>query len=71
MGNVVGSSFQEFVDMLTDAVSRPGPWAAVVVVIVLVVVAAALRSKVSASWVWIPALSGALYFAVHRWLQLR
>lgn len=71
MGNVVGSAFQEFVGMLRGAVTQPGPWTAVAVVILLVIVAAALRSKVSATWVWIPVLSGALYFAVHRWLRLR
>lgn len=71
MGDVIGSSIQEFVDMLTNAFTRPGPWTGVLAVIAIVLVAAAMRSKISASWVWIPVLAGAIYFAVFRWLRLR
>ena len=71
MGDVIGSSFHDFVEMLTNAVSQPGPWSALGIILVIVVVAAALRSKVSASWVWIPVLAGAIYFVVYRWLRLR
>jgi hypothetical protein len=71
VGEVIGSTLQEFIAMLTNAFTRPGPWTAVAAVVVIVVVAAALRSKISASWVWIPVLGGAIYFAVFRWLRLR
>jgi hypothetical protein len=71
MGDVIGSSLQEFVGMLMNAVTRPGPWSAVAIVLVLVVIAAALRTKISASWVWIPVLAAGTYFAVFRWLRLR
>lgn len=57
--------------MVTDAFTRPGPWTAVLAVVVIVLVAAVVRSKLSASWVWIPVLAGAIYFAVFRWLRLR
>jgi len=57
--------------MVTDAFTRPGPWTAVGIVLLLVIVAAALRSKLSASWVWIPVLAAGIYFAVFRWLRLR
>lgn len=61
----------EFVAMVTDAVSQPGPWSAVAVILVGVLLAAALRSKISASWVWIPVMAVAIYFSVFRWLRLR
>ena len=57
--------------MLTNAFTRPGPWNAVAVVIGIVLLAAMLRSKISASWVWIPVMAAAIYFAVFRWLRLR
>jgi len=57
--------------MVTDAFTRPGPWTAVAAVVAIVIVAAAVRSKISASWIWIPVLAGAIYFAVFRWLRLR
>jgi hypothetical protein len=71
VGDVIGSTLQEFIAMVTNAFTRPGPWSAVGAVVVIVVVAAAMRSKTSASWVWIPVLGGAIYFAVFRWLRLR
>jgi hypothetical protein len=71
MGNVIGAALQEFVDMATNALTRPGPWSAVAVVIGIVLLAAMLRSKISASWVWIPVMVAAIYFAVYRWLRLR
>ena len=71
MGDVIGSSLQEFIGMVTGAFTNPGPWGAVGIVLILVVVAAALRSKISASWVWIPVLAAGIYFAVFRWLRLR
>jgi hypothetical protein len=71
MGDVIGSAFQEFVTMVTNAFTRPGPWTAVVLVIGVVLLAAMLRSKISASWVWIPVMAAAIYFAVFRWLRLR
>ena len=57
--------------MVTDAFSRPGPWSAVGIVIVVVLLAAMVRSRISASWVWIPVMAAAIYFAVFRWLRLR
>jgi hypothetical protein len=57
--------------MVKDAFTRPGPWSAVAVVIVVVLLAATLRNKLSASWLWIPAMAAAIYFAVFRWLRLR
>lgn len=71
VGDVIGSAFQDFVGMLTNAFTRPGPWTAVAVVIGIVLLAAMLRSKISASWVWIPVMAAAIYFAVFRWLRLR
>jgi hypothetical protein len=71
VGDVIGAAFQDFIGMVTDAATRPGPWSAVAVVIGVVVLTAVLRSKISASWVWIPALAVAIYFAVFRWLRLR
>ena len=71
MGDVIGSTLQEFIAMVTDAFTRPGPWTAVAAVVVIVIVAAAMRSKIGASWVWIPVLAGAIYIAVFRWLRLR
>jgi len=71
VGDVIGSTIQEFMAMVTDAFTRPGPWTAVLAVVVIVLVAAVVRSKLSASWVWIPVLAGAIYFAVFRWLRLR
>jgi hypothetical protein len=71
VGDIIGSAFRDFVAMATDAFTRPGPWSAVAVVMGIVLVAAMLRSKVSASWVWIPVMAGAIYFVVFRWLRLR
>ena len=71
MGNVIGSALQDFVAMLHDAVTRPGPWSAVAILLVVVFVAAALRSKITASWIFIPVLAVAIYLSVYRWLRLR
>ena len=71
LGNVTGSTVHDFVVMVGNAVSQPGPWSFVAVILVGVSVAAAVRSKLSASWVWIPVLAGAIYFTVFRWLRLR
>ena len=71
MGDVIASSFRDFGAMLTDAVTQPGPWSAVVSLLVVVLVAAAMRTKLSASWLWIPVLVAAVYFSVFRWLRLR
>jgi len=67
----MGTSVHDFVVVVSDAVSRPGPWSAVAVILVGVLLAAALRSKISASWVWIPVLAVAIYFSVFKWLRLR
>jgi hypothetical protein len=71
LGDVIGSAFHDFVEMLTNAVTQPGPWSALGIILVIVLVAAGLRSKLSASWVLIPVLAAAIYFAVFRWLRLR
>jgi phosphate/sulfate permease len=34
-------------------------------------VAGALRSKITASWIFIPVLAVAIYLSVYRWLRLR
>lgn len=57
--------------MVKDAFTRPGPWNALGVVVGVVLLTATLRNKISASWVWIPVLAAAIYFAVFRWLHLR
>jgi hypothetical protein len=57
--------------MLHDAITRPGPWSAVAILLVVVFVAGALRSKITASWIFIPVLAVAIYLSVYRWLRLR
>lgn len=71
MGNVIASSVQELLAILRDAVRQPGPWSAVGIVLIVVVAIGALRSKISASWIWLPVLATVTYVAIHRWLQLR
>ena len=71
MGNVIGSALQDFAAMLHDAITRPGRWSAVAILLVVVFVAGALRSKITASWIFIPVLAVAIYLSVYRWLRLR
>ena len=71
MGDVIGSSLQEFIGMLRDALTRPGPWSAVVILLVVAIAAGLIRSKLASSWIWIPALAIAIYFSIFRWLRLR
>src|SRR5689334_17518052 len=54
-----------------EALSGGNLWVLVLVVLVAIGVFAAVRGKLTESWLWIPLLAIAMWYAVYRWLQLR
>lgn len=54
-----------------EALSGGNIWILVLIVLIAVGVIAAMRGKLTESWLWIPLLALAMWYAVYRWLQLR
>ena len=54
-----------------DALSGGNIWILTLIGLVAVGVIAAMRGKLTESWLWIPVLALAMWYAVYRWLQLR
>ena len=54
-----------------EALSGGNVWILTLIGLVAVGVIAAMRGKLTESWLWIPVLALAMWYAVYRWLQLR
>lgn len=59
----------QFVTLLHEAATNR--WLVVLIVAALVGVTAAVRGKLTDSWVVIPILAGALWFAFYYWIRVR
>jgi len=46
-------------------------WILMLIVIVAIGVVASTRGKLTDSWLWIPVLALAMWYAVYRWLEIR
>lgn len=71
MSEAINSAFHDFVLMLTGAVKGADPWLAVLALVVCVGIVAAIKGKLTSSFVWIPGLAVAAYYAIYRWLKLQ
>ena len=59
----------QFVTLLHEAATNR--WLVVLIVAALVGVTAAVRGKLTDSWVVIPILAGALWYAFYYWIRVR
>jgi hypothetical protein len=54
-----------------EAMSGGNVWILMLIVLIGIGVIAAVRGKLTESWLWIPVLALAMWYAVYRWLQIR
>lgn len=54
-----------------EALTNGNVWILMLIVIVAIGVVALMRGKLTDSWIWIPMLALAMWYAVYRWLELR
>ena len=54
-----------------EAMAGGNVWILMFVALVGIGVFTAMRGKLTESWLWIPILALAMWYAVYRWLQLR
>jgi hypothetical protein len=54
-----------------EALTDGNVWVLMLLVIVAIGVVATIRGKLTESWIWIPMLALAMWYAVYRWLELR
>jgi len=54
-----------------EALSGGNIWILMLIVIIGIGVVASVRGKLTDSWLWIPVLALAMWYAVYRWLGLR
>ncbi|HEX5075698.1 MAG TPA: hypothetical protein VFW03_20975 [Gemmatimonadaceae bacterium] len=54
-----------------EALTGGNVWILMLILIFAIGVVAALRGKLTESWIWIPMLALAMWYAVYRWLELR
>ena len=54
-----------------EALTGGNIWILMLVVLVAIGVVASMRGKLTESWLWIPVLALAMWYAVYRWLELR
>jgi len=54
-----------------EALSGGNIWLLMLIVLLAIGVIAAVRGKLTESWLWIPVLALAMWYAVYRWLELR
>jgi hypothetical protein len=54
-----------------DALSGGNIWVLALIGLIAIGVIAAIRGKLTESWLWIPMLALAAWYAVYRWLQFR
>lgn len=54
-----------------EALSGGNIWLLMLIGLMAVGVIAAMRGKLTESWLWIPVLALAMWYAVYKWLELR
>ena len=54
-----------------EALSGGNIWILMLIVIIAIGVVASMRGKLTDSWLWIPVLALAMWYAVYRWLEIR
>ena len=54
-----------------EALSGGNVWILTLIGLIAVGVIAAVRGKLTESWLWIPVLALAMWYAVYRWLEIR
>jgi hypothetical protein len=54
-----------------EALSGGNIWILMLIVIIAIGVVASMRGKLTESWLWIPVLALAMWYAVYRWLGIR
>jgi hypothetical protein len=54
-----------------QALSGGNVWILMLIVIVAAGAVATMRGKLTDSWLWIPVLALAMWYAVYRWLEIR
>jgi hypothetical protein len=54
-----------------EALTNGNIWILMLIVVVAIGVVASMRGKLTESWIWIPMLALAMWYAVYRWLELR
>ena len=67
MGDVVAQINHFF----REALAGENRWVFMLILLAIVGAIAAIRGKLTESWVMIPLLAIAVWYAVYRWLQLR
>ena len=46
-------------------------WITMLVMLIAIAVVFGMRGRLTESWIWIPVLALAMWYAIYRWLQLR
>jgi len=54
-----------------EALTNGNVWILMLLVVIAIGVVASLRGKLTESWIWIPVLALAMWYAIYRWLELR
>jgi hypothetical protein len=54
-----------------EALSGGNIWILMLIAIIAIGVVASMRGKLTDSWLWIPVLALAMWYALYRWLELR
>jgi hypothetical protein len=54
-----------------EALTDGNVWILMLIVIFAIGVVAFMRGKLTESWIWIPMLALAMWYAVYRWFELR
>jgi hypothetical protein len=54
-----------------EALSGGNVWILMLIVVIAIGVVASVRGKLTDSWLWIPVLALAMWYAVYRWLEIR
>ena len=54
-----------------EALTDGNIWILMLLVVIAIGVVASVRGKLTESWIWIPVLGLAMWYAAYRWLELR
>jgi hypothetical protein len=69
--SLLEEAFRNAVLFGQEALSGGNIWILMLIVIIAIGVVASMRGKLTESWIWIPVLALAMWYAVYRWLELR
>lgn len=71
MMDLLEQTLRSLVQFGQDALSGGNVWILMFVGLVGIGIMMAVRGKLTESWLWIPILALAMWYAIYRWLQLR